>query len=88
MSLTQTADEVLPATGSELRDFRDEAGVQQQVLAMALGLDGTVLSKIESGMRSLPEDLPARYVAEVRRIARERAEAVGAVTRTQEAVPA
>lgn len=66
-------------TGPALRCERDKAGIKLQDLAMDLEIDESHLSRVENGIRPLPADLPERYIAAVRRIARERAEAVGAL---------
>ncbi len=77
--LERVDPEAVPQIGAELRALRDAAGIKQQDLAEVLGIELSALSRIEGGSRPAPADLPARYVAEVKRIARERAEAVGAV---------
>lgn len=79
-SIETTAVEPLPQNGAELRAYRDRAGIQQQVLAVALEMTPYNLSRIETGFVAIPDDLAERYVAAVRQIARERAQAVGADT--------
>lgn len=66
-------------TGPELKAEREKAGIKLQDLAQSLGMDPSILSRTENGFRSVDADLPERYIAEVKRIALERAEAVGAI---------
>lgn len=67
-------------TGPLLKAEREKAGIKLQDLALVLQMDTALLSKIENGYRPVSDGLPARYIAEVRRIALERAEAVGALS--------
>jgi transcriptional regulator with XRE-family HTH domain len=65
--------------GADLRLEREKAGIKLQDLARRLGVGESLLSRTEAGLRQMDEGLPERYLAEVRSIAKERAEAVGLV---------
>lgn len=71
-------------TGPQLKSEREKAGIKLLDLARALQMDTGLLSKIENGLRPVGEALPERYLSDVRRIARERAEAVGALGTTHD----
>lgn len=60
-------------TPVELREYREGAGVLLGDLAARLGMNDSVLSKIEKGRRAMPADLPKRYRTAVVEITRERA---------------
>lgn len=64
-------------TGNDLRALREQAGVRLRDLALELDRDASALSKIETGHKPVPEELPAEYDAVLRRITRDRAVAFG-----------
>lgn len=72
--------EPLAISGADLRAERQKAGILLQDLAEILDIDQSVLSRMETrGNRTIDPEFAERYFATVRRTARERAEAVGAL---------
>lgn len=75
-------------TGKELRELRERAGVTARDLALEIDRDETLISKVETGHRGVPEDLPGLYAETLKRITRERAIAFGIIEEPAEAVTA
>lgn len=68
--------------GEYLRRLRKAGGITQTDLAQAMGIRRNTLHAYETGRRRVTDETHARWVATVRRIARERAEAVDAIMPT------
>lgn len=64
-------------TGSELRARRTGAGISAQRVAAHLDMDFSQLYKIEREERRMPEGFADRYIAALRHVGAEVAEAVG-----------
>lgn len=71
-------------TGPELARERERGGVKARDVAEALGVNPTLISHWETSLRPVPEKMVEPYLAAVRRIALERAEAVGAIEPREE----
>jgi transcriptional regulator with XRE-family HTH domain len=64
-------------TGNDLRIRRKRLGVSLEVQAAKLGMDESLLAKVERGSRRMKDGLPDQYEAALRDILQERAASVG-----------